>query len=136
VELGISQRPTGFEVTITNVGIETVCFTDPRWLAAVDSLHRAAVMLTEFPDYKPGDPPPTLNWQTVPLEPMSHYPQDEQLAVLESKGVWKATVPWKRPASKRYLAYFTWANYQGEPTVNQIYRIRGRADSPRLVIER
>jgi hypothetical protein len=135
VKLGLKRQATGFEVSVENVGIEKVCFTDPRWLASTGVLHRSAVLVTEFPESKPGDAPPMFNWQPVPLEPMAHYPEKEQLVTLESHGVWTATVPWTRPAAKRHLAYFTWANFQGQPTVDQVYRIRGRADSPRLVIE-
>jgi hypothetical protein len=134
VRLGIKQQPGGFEVTITNVGLEKVCFGDPRWLVAAGQLHRAVVMVTEFPNYNPGDLP-ALNWEPISLEAMRPYPQNEPLVELESQGVWRATVAWKHPAGKRYLAYFTWANYQGEPIVKQVYRIRGRADSPRLTIE-
>jgi len=135
VRLSVEQHPGEFEVTITNIGIETVCFTDPRWLAAVGPEHQAAVMITEFPPYEPGGPPPELNWNAIPLERMSNNPKEEQLVVLASKGSWRGSVPWTKPAHGRYLAYFTWANYQGQPMVDKVYRIRGRADSPRLVIE-
>lgn len=134
IQLGIALQTDGFEVTITNIGREEVCFTDPRWLVASSPLHRAVVMVTDFPNYKPGESP-ALNWVPIPLQPITPSQEHEPLVTLPSHEVWKTTVPWKKPADKRYLAYFTWANYQGAPTVKQVYRIRGRADSPRLTIE-
>jgi len=134
VKLGLRRQGAGFEATIENIGIEKVCFSDPKWIAAAGPLHQSVIETAEF-DYKPGDPPPMLNWQPVALDHASHYSEHEPLIVLDSHGVWKTEVPWKRPAAKRYVAFFTWANYQGQPEVDQVYRIRGRADSDRLVIE-
>ena len=140
VQLGLkhSRQPRGdvFEVTVTNIGIEKVCFADPRWVLPGGPLQQAVVMVTEFPQTKPGDAPPLLAWQGIPLEPMDPRPDREPLVTLDSGGTWKATTaPWTSAPGKRYLAYFTWANYVGAPMVDGVYRIRGRADSPRLVIE-
>ena len=77
-----------------------------------------------------------LNWQPVALDHVKQYSEHEPLIVLESHEVWKTEVPWKQPDGKRYLGFFTSANYQGQPEVEHVYRIRGRADSDRLVIER
>jgi hypothetical protein len=136
VKAGIARRPDGFEVTIENIGIEKVCFTDPRWIATDGPLHRATALVTEFPESKPGDPPPMLNWQPVPLDTMPSPPEHEVLVTLEPRGIWKANVRWKQPPGKRYLAFFTWANYKGQAMVDHVYRIRGRVDSPRLVVEK
>jgi hypothetical protein len=134
VRLGLERRGAGFEASIENIGIEKVCFSDPKWIAAAGVLHRSVIETAEF-DYKPGDPPPMLNWQSVALDHASEHSGHEPLVVLESHGVWKTGIPWKRPNGKRYLAFFTWANYQGQPAVDHVYRIRGRADSDRLVVE-
>jgi hypothetical protein len=140
VQLGLKQlrSPSGdlFEVTVTNIGSERVCFTDPRWVLPAGPVQRAVVMVTPFPETKPGDAPPSLAWREIPLEPLNPRPEREPLVVLDSGAVWKTTTPaWKRVSGARYLAYFSLADYVGEPMVDGVYRIRGRVDSPRLVIE-
>jgi hypothetical protein len=133
VKLGLQRQRAGFEATIENIGIEKVCFSDPKWIAGAGPLHQSVIETADF-DYKPEDPPPMLNWQPVALDTATHYSEHEPLIVLESHGVWKTEVPWKR-TGERNLAFFTWANYQGQPEVDHVYRIRGRVDSDRLVVE-
>jgi hypothetical protein len=138
VGLRHSRLPAGdtFEITVTNIGIEKVCFADPRSVPATGPLQRAAVMVAEFAPTPAGAAPPFLDWQAVPLEPLQAAPSAQALVVLDRGAEWTATVPrWKRLAGRRYLAYFTLANYAGEAMVDGVYRIRGRADSRRLVIE-
>jgi hypothetical protein len=137
VRLGIKQsrQPTGdtFEVTVTNIGIEKVGFTDPRWVVTTDPLQRAVVVIAEYPEKLAAGEP--LDWKTIPLNPIEPRPAKEPWVTLEPRGVWKtATAPWKTVPGKRYVAYFTLANFLGEPMVDGVYRIRGRADSNRLVI--
>jgi hypothetical protein len=135
VQLGISKQDSGFEVSITNVGVEKVCFSDPRSIVASGPLHRAAVMVAELPNYRPGESP-VLTWQPVPLPGLaSSRDRDESLIVLDSHETWKINVPWKKSRPTRYVAYFTWADYSGGGSANSVYRIRGRADSPRVTIE-
>ena len=138
VRLGITRSGMAsgnvVELTITNHGIESVCFGDPRWLYSSGPLHRAALMVAEFPEIPPGESP-ALAWKEVPLEPLNPQPENEPLVILKSGETWKTQMSWKPPSGKRYLAYFTWANYTGEPMARGTYRIRGRADSPRLVIQ-
>jgi hypothetical protein len=133
-----STRPPGdvFEVTVTNLGIEKVGFTNPRSIFASDVLHRAVLMLAEFPEQIPGESEP-LDWKSVPLEALAERPTKEPWVTLEPGAVWNAsTVPWNGAAGKRYLAYFSWANYVGEPIVDGVYRIRGRTDSARITFTR
>jgi hypothetical protein len=139
VQLGLKHARSGeadaFEVTITNIGTETVSFTDPRWIVPAGPLQQAGIMISEFPETPPGEPP-ALSWNGIPLQALKSRPAKEALVTLQPGAVWQASsVGWKRTPGKRYLAYFTWANYAGSPLVAEIYRIRGRADSPRLVIE-
>jgi hypothetical protein len=125
-----------FEFSLTQLGAEKICFTDPRWPASTGLLQRAVLMVTEFPPVVAGEPPPFLDWKAVPLVQMSPRPETEALVVLDAGAQWKAPfTAWKRQPGKRYLAYFSWASYAGEPTVQGVYRVRGRADSPRLIIE-
>ncbi len=137
VKLGIAESRLSevdvLEVSITNIGLERVCFTDPRWIASAGPLHRAAVMIAPLPELRPGESP-LLDWREILLEPLNPQPKDEPLIWLESGGVWETIVSCKR-ADQLQVAYFTWANFAGAPTVSDVYRIRGRADSPRLVIE-
>ncbi|HEX3879802.1 MAG TPA: hypothetical protein VHW24_22625 [Bryobacteraceae bacterium] len=133
VKAGITRSSDGFEISIENIGIEKVCFSDPRWIATDGPLHRATVLVSAFPETKPGDPPLVLDWHPVPLETLPHPPEHEPLITLDPHGVWKADVRWKFPGN-RSLAFFTWANYKGQPMVDHVYRIRGRLDSPRLTV--
>jgi hypothetical protein len=124
-----------FEVTITNVGVEKICFTDPRWITPTGPLQQATVLISEYVPVAPGEPT-SLSWSSVALPALTPRPPSEPVVTLDPKGVWKATTaPWKKAAGKRYLAYFTFAHFPGEPTVGGVYRIRGRADSARLVID-
>ena len=134
VALKRSTRPAGevFEVTVTNLGIEKVGFGDPRSIIASDTLHRAVLMIAEFPEQVPGESEP-LHWNSVALEALAAPANQEAWVTLEPGAAWTgSTLAWKGTAGKRYLAYFTWANYGGEPLVDGVYRIRGRTDSPRL----
>jgi hypothetical protein len=139
VRLGLERTrlPEGeaFLVSIQNIGVDTISFTDPRWIMATGPLDRSVVMITEFAGQKPGEPA-RLDWKDHPLAPLASRPAQEVLVTLEPGATWQApSAIWKRAPGKQYLAQFTWARYAGEPLVNGVYRIRGRADSPRLLIE-
>jgi hypothetical protein len=138
-QLGISYSQAAgggiFEVSITNIGVEEICFVDPRWLIPEGPFRHAALMVSEFPETPPGESP-ALAWTSLPLQPIDPRPENEPLITLDPGKAWKASsLPWKRVLGKRYLVFFTWANYAGEAKVDGLYRIRGRAHSPRLVIE-
>jgi hypothetical protein len=125
----------GFVVSMKNIGVDTICFTDPHWIIATDPFHLSVVMVAEFPGQKPGESI-TLDWKNLPLAPLPSRPAQEVLVTLAPGATWQAkSVAWKRTPGKEYLAQFRWASYAGDPLVNGVYRIRGRADSPRLVIE-
>jgi hypothetical protein len=133
-----TSRPAGdvFEVTVTNLGIEKIGFTNPRAIVESDVLHRAVLQIAEFPEQVPGESEP-LDWKSVPLEPLPERPAKEPWVTLEPGAVWSgSTVPWSGAPGKRYLAYFSWANYVGEPMVDGVYRIRGRTDSARMTFTR
>jgi hypothetical protein len=139
VLLGLERasRPEGdvFVVSMKNTGADTICFTDPRWILANGTHARSVVMITEYAGEKPGEPP-RLDWKDHPLAPLVSRPAQEVLVTLAPGATWQAkSAVWKRTPGKQYLAQFTWASYVGDPLVNGVYRIRGRADSPRLVIE-
>lgn len=139
VVLGLerAQLPDGdvFVVSMKNVGVDTICFTDPRWIPATATHDCSVVMVTEYAGEKPGEPP-RLDWKHHRLEPLASRPAQELLVTLAPGATWQAkSVVWKRTPGKQYLAHFTWASYAGDPLVNGVYRIRGRADSPRMVIE-
>jgi len=140
IALAIAEQhgPAGdsFEVRFTNVGRDSVCFGDPAWLVPSGPLHEASVIYAEFPPEQPGDQSP-LRWQNLRLRPMASRPPREPLVTLDSaqSRTWQSeSVQFER--GKRYLAYFRWANYDGDATVNGVYRVRGRADSERVVIQR
>lgn len=138
VALKRNARPAGdvFEVTVTNLGIEKIGFTDPRGIEASGELHRAVLMISEFPEQIPGESEP-LDWKVVALEALPAPSSKEPWVTLDPGAVWTGkTVPWNGAPGKRYLAYFSWANYVGEPLVNGVYRIRGRTDSPRMTFNR
>ncbi|MGZ5145151.1 MAG: hypothetical protein ACXWCP_16460 [Burkholderiales bacterium] len=123
-----------FDVAITNIGVENICFTEPRWVTPAGPLQQAVLMISEFPETPPGEPA-ALAWKSLALKPMDAHPAKEPLVTLEPGTVWKASsVSWKGVPGKRYLAYFTYTNYAGAPMVGGVYRIRGRADSSRLVV--
>ena len=124
-----------FSVTVTNIGVEPVRFVDPRAVVSTGPTHRAVVLVTDFPETKPGDAPPLLDWKEVALEPIQPKPAREPQITLEPGKTWKAqSAAFKRAKGTRYLAFFTWANYGGDQMPDGIYRIRGRVDSPRLVV--
>lgn len=124
-----------FLVSIRNIGVDTICFTDPRWIVATGPFERSVVMVTEFAGQKPGEYV-RLDWKDHPLRPLAPRPVQEPRVTLEPGATWQAeSAVWKRVSGKQYLAQFTWASYAGEPLVNGVYRIRGRADSPRILIE-
>jgi hypothetical protein len=124
-----------FVVSIRNIGVEPICITDPRWIVAAGPFERSVVMVTEFAGQKPGEPV-RLEWKDHPLKSLTPRPAQEVLITLEPGATWQAhSVVWKRAPGKQYLAQFTWARYAGEPLVNGVYRIRGRAESPRILIE-
>ncbi len=124
-----------FVVSMKNIGIDTICFADPRWIPANSTHDRSVVMVTEYAGEKPGEPP-RLDWKNLPLAPLPARPAQEVLVTLAPGATWQAkSMAWKRTPGKEYLAQFRWANYAGDPLVNGVYRIRGRADSPRMVIE-
>jgi hypothetical protein len=136
-EVRLAAGPQGdrFEVSVFNIGVERVVFADPRGVVSTGPLQRAAVMLAEYPESRPGDPPPFFDWKEIPLESLSPRPGLEPLVMLDAGGTWKAaSAGFKRAPRMRYLAYFTWANYVGSPMADTTYRIRGRVDSPRIVI--
>lgn len=134
VKLALSRSGDNFEASITNIGTEPVCFSDPRWVVAAGPLHRAALVFAEYPEQTPGHPP-RLTWHELPLESMHPYPLKEPLVALAPGAVWKATIStWKREPGMRYVAYFTWANYAGDAMLGSTYRIRGKADSARMVV--
>jgi hypothetical protein len=124
-----------FEVTVTNVGIEKIGLTDPRWVPPAGPLQQAVVMIAEAPVHIPGESEP-LEWKKIHLKPIEPRPSKEPWITLEPGGIWKGITapPWKMVPGKRYLAYFILANFAGEPMVDGVYRIRGRAESNRLVI--
>ncbi len=139
VRLGLERThlPEGeaFRVSIQNIGVDAICFTDPRWIVDAGPLDRSVVMVTEFAGQRPGEPV-RLDWTAYPLAPLAPRPAKEALVTLEPGATWQAkSVVWNRMPGKQYLAQFTWAGYTGDPLVNDVYRIRGRADSPRLLIE-
>ena len=139
VLLGLERAhlPDGdvFVVSIKNVGVDTICFADPHWIPATEIHDRSVVMITEYAGEKPGEPP-RLDWKDHPLAPLAPRPAQEALVTLTPGATWQAkSAVWKRTPGKQYLAQFTWASYAGDPLVNGVYRIRGRADSPRLLIK-
>jgi hypothetical protein len=118
-----------------NIGVDKVCLTDPRWIVAAGPNERSVVMISEFAGQKPGESV-QLDWKDLPLAPMASRPRREALVTLEPGATWQATTAiWKRDPGKQYLAQFTWARFGGDALMNGIYRIRGRADSPRILIE-
>jgi hypothetical protein len=124
-----------FEVTATNIGVEKICFTDPRWILPTGPLQQSVVQIAESPGNIPGQSV-SYEWKPIALPPLAPRPPKEPLVTLDPGGVWKArTAPHKIDPSKRYIAYFTWAHFPGEPTVDGVYRIRGRTDSARLIIK-
>lgn len=101
-----------------------------------DVLHRAVLMISEFPEQIPSESEP-LDWKVVPLEALPAGSPKEPWVTLQPGAVWTTnTVPWSGAVGKRYLAYFSWANYVGEPMLDGVYRIRGRTDSPRMTFNR
>jgi hypothetical protein len=125
-----------FTVTVRNVGKEKICFTDPRWITPEGLLRKAVMKMTEFPVEEPGAAPWPMEWREWPLTPMAARPATEPLVTMAPGAIWKAMAPvMGREAEKRYLAYFSWANYAGQGMVDGGYRIRGRADSRRLILE-
>jgi hypothetical protein len=138
IRAGIRWNPRKdvFEVSMQNIGIERVSFTDPRWIMPDGPLHRAAVLITQYPVQKPGDPPPLMQWREVALTPLQPYPMNEPVLTLEPGASWTGlTQPWQREPGMRYVAYFTWANYKGAPAVGGAYRVRGKTDSQRMFVE-
>ncbi|MFN0101014.1 MAG: hypothetical protein ACKV2U_02870 [Bryobacteraceae bacterium] len=132
-QLDFGQSGEIFTVTVKNSGVEKICFTDPRWIETAGVMRRAVVMMTEFPAERAGA---ALVWKALPLAAMQPRPTVEPLITMAPGANWKTMSPvGKRDPGKRYLAYFSWANYAGEPMVSGSYRIRGRADSPRVVME-
>jgi hypothetical protein len=139
VRLGLERTklPDGeaFLVSIRNIGVDAICFTDPRWIMGTGPLDRSVVMITEFAGQKPGEPV-RLDWKDYPLAPLAPRPAKEALVTLAPGATWQApSQVWRRKPGKQYLAQFTWAAFGGDPLVNGVYRVRGRADSPRLLIE-
>jgi len=125
----------GFVVSMKNIGVDTICFTDPRWILANGTHDQSVVMIAEYAGEKPGEPP-RLDWKDHPLAPLTPRPAQEVLVTLAPGATWQAkSEVWKRVPGKQYLAQFTWARFAGDPLVKGVYRIRGRADSPRLLIE-
>ncbi len=125
----------GFVVSMKNIGVDTMCFTDPRWIIATNPFHLSVVMVAEYPGERPGGSV-RLDWKNLPLAPLPARPAQEVLVTLAPGATWQAkSMAWKRTPGKEYLAQFRWASYAGDPLVNGVYRIRGRADSPRMVIE-
>lgn len=125
-----------FTVTVTNVGKEKICFTDPRWVMPEGLLRKAVMKMTEFPVEVPGAAPWPMEWREWPLAPMQPRPAAEPLVTMAPGSIWKAMAPVAgREPGKRYLAYFSWANYAGAAMMDGGYRIRGRMDTPRLILE-
>lgn len=125
-----------FQVTVTNIGVEDVCFYDPRAIVPTGPNHQAVVRVTEFPETGPNDPPPPLVWQDLALAPLETRPANAPIVILKPSQTWSGpTVPFKFTAGKRYLAYAFIANYDGEPLMNGTYRIRGQTASERLVLK-
>jgi hypothetical protein len=136
VRLEFALENEGFVVTITNHGMEKVCFTDPRWIVANGRMGRAVVRMTELPLERPGGPAPSLRWEEWGLEPMGRRPAEEPLVTMAPGATLRLRAPVVgRDRRKRYVAYFSWANYGGEAMVNGTYRIRGRAESNRVILE-
>ena len=136
VRLDFALADEGFVVTITNHGIEKVCFTDPRWIVPEGRMRQAVVRMTELPVEKPGSPPPSLAWMDSALAPLERRPIEEPLVTMAPGATLRLRAPLVgRDRRKRYVAYFSWASSGGEAMVNGAYRIRGKADSNRLVME-
>ena len=136
VRVDFALGTEGFLITITNHGMEKVCFTDPRWIEGEGRMRRAVVRMTELAVQTPGSPPPSLAWEDSGLEPMLLRPLDEPLVTMTPGATLRLRAPVVgRDRRKRYVAYFSWANYGGEAMVKGAYRIRGRADSNRLILE-
>jgi hypothetical protein len=136
VKVDFAAAGDGFLITITNHGLEKVCFTDPRWIVAEGRMRQAVVRMTELPVPKPGAPPAWLAWMDSGLEPMERRTVEEPLVTMAPGATLRLRAPLVgRDRRKRYVAYFSWANYGGEAMVNGAYRIRGKADSNRLVME-
>ena len=135
LRLGIARTGDTFEVTATNIGVEKICFTDPRWIVGSGPLQQSVVQIAESPGNIPGQSV-AFDWRPVALQPLAPRPAAEALVTLDPGGVWRGkTVPGPLDAAKRYVAYFTWAHFPGEPMVDGVYRIRGRTDSARLIIK-
>lgn len=125
-----------FTVKIRNVGKEKICFTDPRWITPEGLLRKAVMKMTEFPEEVPGAAPWPMEWREWALAPMTPRPASEPLVTMAPGAIWKAMAPVTgREPGKRYLAYFSWSNYAGVGMVDGGYRIRGRADSRRVIVE-
>jgi hypothetical protein len=136
VRLSIAPVPDAagsrFEVSVTNIGVDSVCFDDPRSIVPDGPNHQAVVRVTEFPETGRNDPPLPMMWRDVALAPADARAQS--LVVLNAGQAWRAhTVPWGYVPGTRYLAYAFISNYKGEPMVRGTYRIRGQTASERIV---
>ncbi len=127
------QPPRHFVMTLTNIGQEEICFSDPHAIQSDDADYRVGVQVAALPEEKPGVTSPPLEWTFVPLA----APQggaSPALVVLKPGSSFDArTETWPGWRSGiRFIALGVYSDYTGPPEVDGVYRIRGAAFSDAL----
>jgi hypothetical protein len=122
-------REYRFEWELVNIGRESVCVGDPRFILKTDPKQGAYVRVAEFPEERPGFTSPPLVWEQVRLAPavqVSGFP----LTLKAGEKLALSTVGWPGArAGVRYIAQAVWLDYSGMREGPGCYRVRGAAFS-------
>jgi len=117
-----------FQITVTNIGSQTICIADPRTFGHDDPDRWAGVRIAELPEERPGYTSPPLKWSNLMLPLQGTR---GMRAVLKPGETFTAlTENWFAPRKNvRYIIQGVFSDYKGPGDVNDGYPIRGAAFS-------